>query len=148
MRRRARRARDTIGDFRNARSSQDFLPSHWVAGNVHSQGSKSFPRCIRRLAGRGSPVEGTKELTFRDRSSCAAVWSSLLPGWELVVKSRQCPPYPLPTTMQKLTACAILQTPECPEVRGERLSLLKSWSFLELAITAAFVGKTGGQAGR
>lgn len=71
--RRAHRARDTTSDFRNARSSQDLLPLHWVAGNVHSQGSKSFPKCIDAWPAGGVPFEGTKELTFRDRSSSAAV---------------------------------------------------------------------------
>lgn len=97
-----------------------FLPLHWVASNVHSQGSKSFPRCINALAGlpaRGNPVEGAKELTFRDRSSSASAWSSQLPGWKLVVKSRQCPPDPLPTTMQELTAYAI---PKHMNVLGRR----------------------------
>lgn len=101
-----------------------------MVGNVHSQGSKSFPRCIGRPdRPGGNPVEGTKELTFRDNSSSAAVLSSQLPGWELVFKSRQCPPHPLPTTMQKLTACAISQTNEYAG-NSKETRPLKAWSFL------------------
>lgn len=46
-----------------------FLPLHWVADDVHSQGTKSFPRCINALAGRGRSRR-------RDQGP-------QLPGWEL-----------------------------------------------------------------
>lgn len=74
----AQGTRDTIGDLRNARSSRDFLPLHWVAGNVHSQGSKSFPRCIDAWPAGGVPSRGPRSspsgigalLQTSSRASC------------------------------------------------------------------------------
>lgn len=64
-------ARDTTGDFRN---QSPIIPrlstiALGASANVHSQGSKSFPRCIEALAGRGESRRGDQ--------------GAHLPGWEL-----------------------------------------------------------------